>query len=100
MSLSRVSLTPGDGPLLIPEWSMPWSNLWHEEMLNIQEDDYAYSLSHFHADVFSVCATHALSTESEEVMGLLLGDIIVGPAVTLVWDADSAHTECLWLLYK
>lgn len=29
------------------------------------------------ADVFSVCATHALSTESEEVMGLLLGDIMV-----------------------
>lgn len=29
------------------------------------------------ADVFAVCATHALSTESEEVMGLLLGDITV-----------------------
>ncbi|EIE18526.1 hypothetical protein COCSUDRAFT_6434, partial [Coccomyxa subellipsoidea C-169] len=29
-------------------------------------------------DVFSVCATHALTTESEEVMGLLLGDVHYG----------------------
>ena len=33
-----------------------------------------------HAEVFGVCATHALSTESEEVMGLLLGDIVVSSA--------------------
>ena len=27
------------------------------------------------ADVFSVCLTHALSTEREEVMGLLIGEV-------------------------
>ena len=31
----------------------------------------------WHAEVFWTCTTHALSTEREEVMGLLLGDILV-----------------------
>jgi len=30
-----------------------------------------------HAEVFWTCTTHALSTEREEVMGLLLGDVLV-----------------------
>lgn len=29
------------------------------------------------AEVFLTCTTHALTTEAEEVMGLLLGDIRV-----------------------
>lgn len=31
------------------------------------------------AEVFDTCMTHALTTEKEEIMGLLLGDIIVRP---------------------
>lgn len=31
---------------------------------------------HITQDVFFVCTTHALTTEKEEIMGLLLGDII------------------------
>lgn len=43
-----------------------------------------HSSEHLHlnpalAEVFLACTTHALSTESEEVMGLLLGDLRVGP---------------------
>ena len=30
-----------------------------------------------HAEVFWVCTNHALTTEAEEIMGLLLGDVIV-----------------------
>ena len=29
------------------------------------------------ADAFMVCLSHALSTEEEEVMGLLIGEVIV-----------------------
>lgn len=29
------------------------------------------------SEVWMMCVTHALSTEKEEVMGLLLGDILV-----------------------
>lgn len=30
------------------------------------------------AEAFWACSVHALSTEAEEVMGLLLGDVLVG----------------------
>ena len=30
-----------------------------------------------HTEVFWVCTNHALTTEAEEIMGLLLGDVIV-----------------------
>eukprot|EP00850_Spirogloea_muscicola_P019606 SM000195S05253 [mRNA] locus=s195:77747:82044:+ [translate_table: standard] len=39
-------------------------------------------------EVWLTCATHALSTETEEVMGLLLGDIAYGP--------DAAATAHVW----
>ena len=35
------------------------------------------------AEVFSLCCTHALTTETEEIMGLLLGDIHVSPSVNV-----------------
>lgn len=31
----------------------------------------------FCSDAYLVCLTHALSTEKEEVMGLLLGEVII-----------------------
>lgn len=37
----------------------------------------------FAAEVFHVCVGHALTTEAEEVMGLLLGDVVVRPDVLL-----------------
>ena len=30
---------------------------------------------HLNSDVYLVCLTHALSTEKEEIMGLLIGDV-------------------------
>lgn len=39
-----------------------------------------------HADVFWTCHLHALSTEVEEVMGLLLGDVLVRK--TLLWSSE------------
>ncbi|KAL7152519.1 hypothetical protein ABFS83_04G103400 [Erythranthe nasuta] len=41
-------------------------------------------------DVWLTCLTHALSTETEEIMGLLLGDIQIsknGHATALIWGA-------------
>ncbi|KAL3618346.1 hypothetical protein CASFOL_038667 [Castilleja foliolosa] len=41
-------------------------------------------------DVWLTCLTHALSTETEEIMGLLLGDIQLsknGSATALIWGA-------------
>ncbi|KAI3877515.1 hypothetical protein MKX03_030625 [Papaver bracteatum] len=41
-------------------------------------------------DVWLTCLTHALSTETEEIMGLLLGDIHYsknGNATALIWGA-------------
>jgi hypothetical protein len=32
---------------------------------------------HVQSDVYAVCTMHALTTEREEIMGLLLGDISV-----------------------
>ncbi|KAJ4953103.1 hypothetical protein NE237_029935 [Protea cynaroides] len=42
-------------------------------------------------DVWLTCLTHALSTETEEIMGLLLGDIQYlnnGSATALIWGAS------------
>lgn len=36
---------------------------------------------HLEADAYMVCLTHALSTEREEVMGLLIGEVIKGNGV-------------------
>ena len=36
------------------------------------------------ADAFTVCLTHALTTEKEEIMGLLVGEVIY------------SHTELNW----
>ncbi len=55
-----------------------------------------------HAEVFWTCATHALSTEREEVMGLLLGDVLVRcPALpptqsarlSAEWDGRDTHAR-------
>lgn len=35
----------------------------------------AVSLVRLEADAFMVCLTHALSTDREEVMGLLIGEV-------------------------
>ena len=35
----------------------------------------ALSAVHLNSDVYLVCLTHALSTEKEEIMGLLIGDV-------------------------
>lgn len=34
------------------------------------------------ADAYMVCLTHALSTEREEVMGLLIGEVLLSYLVT------------------
>ncbi|KAJ7951873.1 lys-63-specific deubiquitinase BRCC36-like [Quillaja saponaria] len=42
-------------------------------------------------DVWLTCITHALSTETEEIMGLLLGDIEHsknGSVTALIWGAS------------
>ncbi|XWS16427.1 hypothetical protein CRYUN_Cryun34aG0086400 [Craigia yunnanensis] len=42
-------------------------------------------------DVWLTCLTHALSTETEEIMGLLLGDIEYskdGNVTALIWGAS------------
>ncbi|CAB4272742.1 uncharacterized protein Pyn_04729 [Prunus yedoensis var. nudiflora] len=42
-------------------------------------------------DVWLTCLTHALSTETEEIMGLLLGDIensVNGGVTALIWGAS------------
>ncbi|GMH03640.1 hypothetical protein Nepgr_005479 [Nepenthes gracilis] len=42
-------------------------------------------------EVWFTCLTHALSTETEEIMGLLLGDIQYskgGNATALIWGAS------------
>ncbi|CAM8986784.1 unnamed protein product [Rhodiola kirilowii] len=42
-------------------------------------------------DVWLTCVTHALSTETEEIMGLLLGDIQEskdGTVTALIWGAS------------
>ena len=43
-----------------------------------------------HAEVFWTCTTHALSTEREEVMGLLLGDVLAR-SLTLIRYADTVR---------
>lgn len=50
---------------------------------------------HLEADAYMVCLTHALSTEREEVMGLLIGEVIKGNAVVtyfLCVSADQLET--------
>ncbi|PON50986.1 JAB1/MPN/MOV34 metalloenzyme domain containing protein [Parasponia andersonii] len=41
-------------------------------------------------DVWLTCLTHSLSTETEEIMGLLLGDIEYknGSVTALIWGAS------------
>lgn len=39
------------------------------------------------ADVFLACMTHACTTESEEIMGVLLGDIKVLPSAAFALPA-------------
>lgn len=43
------------------------------------------------AEAFLACTTHALSTEGEEVMGLLLGDLRVSLVLKL---AQAGHLNC------
>jgi BRCA1/BRCA2-containing complex subunit 3 len=38
----------------------------------------------FVSDVLLTCMSHALTTEGEEIMGLLLGDIEVRESITLM----------------
>ena len=47
-------------------------------------------------DAFLACLTHTLTTEQEEVMGLLLGDIeeCNGVRVARVWDAITLRRNC------
>lgn len=50
---------------------------------------------HLEADAYMVCLTHALSTEREEVMGLLIGEVIKGNGVVtyfLYVSADQLET--------
>lgn len=43
--------------------------------MSFDENDYVLRRVHMKADVFKVCLQHALSTEKEEVMGLLIGEV-------------------------
>ncbi|KAJ1474381.1 lys-63-specific deubiquitinase BRCC36-like protein [Baffinella frigidus] len=45
------------------------------------------------ADVLQVCMAHALSTEKEEIMGLLLGDVIdsTPPGAIPTWSDDRVE---------
>ena len=45
------------------------------------------------ADVFMVCLTHVLSTEREEVMGLMIGEVFM----LLVDLFVRSHDNCLVL---
>lgn len=45
---------------------------------------------HLEADAYMVCLTHALSTEREEVMGLLIGEVIKGNGVVTYFLSVSA----------
>ena len=40
-------------------------------------------------DVYRACLSHALSTENEEIMGLLIGDIATAERNTSGGDADG-----------
>ena len=44
-------------------------------------------------EVFWTCHLHALSTEVEEVMGLLLGDVLVRAATPLMPDGSPDHSH-------
>ena len=65
MSLTHVEVTSGEEvhQQQRSEDSMPWCS----------------TASATAAEVFWTCSNHALSTEAEEIMGLLLGDVIVSP---------------------
>jgi len=66
-------------------------------MNSMSDDKMALSRIRITTDVFNVCMSHALLTDSEEVMGLLLGDTIVrvrfagghspGPDPSCAWSA-------------
>lgn len=45
------------------------------------------------SDVYQVCLTHALSTEKEEVMGLLMGEVR-----ETIWPPLSTHSLSMHLL--
>jgi hypothetical protein len=53
-------------------------------------------------DVFYVCLAHSLTTEKEEVMGLLLGDIlvflIIFTHIYLIARTERNHGICLRLV--
>jgi hypothetical protein len=46
------------------------------------------------SDVYQVCLTHALSTEKEEVMGLLMGEVTTSS--TLIWLMSDDTMTRLW----
>lgn len=69
MSLTRVEVTSGTyraGFLLQYVRSIPHTQV-EEDFTNLARP----------AEVFWTCSNHALSTEAEEIMGLLLGDVTV-----------------------
>lgn len=65
MSLSAVRITPGNHGKACMARSLSTQSR-HSDMFNL-----------CCTEVFLACTTHALTHESEEVMGLLLGDIQV-----------------------
>ena len=44
-------------------------------------------------DVYRACLSHALSTENEEIMGLLIGDIATAERNASGGDADSKDAD-------
>lgn len=75
MALSRVDLTSG---AQLPRNRV--GSRFHRVQISIRNLDIAnlrVPMCSCCAEVFRVCVTHALTTEVEEVMGLLLGDVMV-----------------------
>lgn len=74
MSLSRVEITEGGS--LGPQHGRRQRSAWHELREVLMRT--STTLHVMPAEVLLTCTTHAMTTEAEEIMGLLLGDILVG----------------------
>lgn len=51
---------------------------------------------HLSSDVFTVCMQHALSTEKQEIMGLLIGQVIANHKLMFVFKLID--TEILYFV--
>ena len=70
-SLTQIQLLPG-----YPMFSFPLLHSNFENLVHLfTHNKMAINCVHLESDAFMLCLTHALSTEREEVMGLLIGEV-------------------------